>query len=597
MKALRLVRILVVKFPRLLALNAFLLLGSSLLEAAAVVSLAPLVDFLMHADPAAASSLTRRLLEALSWLGVAQTLTSLLVVFVALNFLRSLVLIVAQHVLLRTRYVVLQDLMFGVFDDFLHARWSFFTSTKQGTLLNTFLREIAVVADAFGCMGQILANILQMTLYLAVPLYVSWQLTVLCLAAAVLFAAPFGMAGKLGVRLGQRTTDASNNMGTVINECIGSAKIIIGFGNHRTAQARLHQSLRDFSRAMLKSQTLVYSFPLSYYPFGMSVFALALWGSQHWNVPLSSTAVVLYSLVKIVPAISGLVGQKNMLDTAYPSYEQVVTLGAKARQMRQPSGPLPFDGLQHQVVMKNVGFAYPENDPVLSDVNVRIPRGCMVAFVGTSGAGKSTLIDLIMRFHDPTMGRIEIDGVSLTEFEIDSYRSCIGYVPQDSILFNATVRENLLWAKEGASDEEMRLACREANAEEFIERLPEKYETALGDRGIRLSGGQIQRLALARAILRRPDLLILDEATSSLDTQSERLIQSALEKIAKATTLIVIAHRLSSIVNADYIYVLAHGTIVEEGTYADLIQVDGPFARMTQLQVLEASNAQDAPFL
>ena len=221
-----------------------------------------------------------------------------------------------------------------------------------------------------------------------------------------------------------------------------------------------------------------------------------------------------------------------------------------------------------------------------------IAKGKMVAFVGESGAGKSTLIDVIMGFNEPEKGSITCDGTPLHDFDIGSYRARIGYVPQDSALFNGTIRENLLWAKPDASEADLRRACRQAHAEEFITSLPQGYETVTGDRGVRLSGGQIQRIALARAILRKPDLLILDEATSSLDTRSERLIQEAIETIAKDTTIVVIAHRLSTIVNADYVYVLKGGKVVEEGTYQELVRLDGQFNRMARLQVLESAKGE-----
>jgi ABC-type multidrug transport system fused ATPase/permease subunit len=225
----------------------------------------------------------------------------------------------------------------------------------------------------------------------------------------------------------------------------------------------------------------------------------------------------------------------------------------------------------------------------LEGIDMEIPKGKMIAIVGESGAGKSTLIDMIMGFNQPTKGCVSFDGVVLQEFDIDSYRKRIGYVPQECILFNASIRDNLLWAKEGATDEEIKYACQQANADEFIEKLPQCYDTLVGDRGICLSGGQRQRVALARAMLRKPELLFLDEATSSLDTHSERLIQQAIENIAKQTTIIVIAHRLSTIVNADYVYVLKQGSLVEQGTHLELIQMNGHFNRMVKLQMLESA--------
>jgi ABC-type multidrug transport system fused ATPase/permease subunit len=256
--------------------------------------------------------------------------------------------------------------------------------------------------------------------------------------------------------------------------------------------------------------------------------------------------------------------------------------------MNQKSGQRLFQGFNQEIAIRNLVFAYPGHKPVLSDINIVIPKGKMIALVGKSGAGKSTLIDMIMGFNEPISGQITLDGIPLEEFEIHSYRKRLGYVPQESILFNLTIKDNLLWANSSATDAEIKQACRQANADEFIENFPAGYATLVGDRGVRLSGGQIQRIALARSILRKPDILILDEATSSLDTHSERLIQQAIDGIAKETTVIIIAHRLSTVVNADYIYVIKDGRVIEEGSYARLIQENGEFRSMLQLQALES---------
>ena len=210
----------------------------------------------------------------------------------------------------------------------------------------------------------------------------------------------------------------------------------------------------------------------------------------------------------------------------------------------------------------------------------------MVAVVGKSGAGKSTLIDMVMGFNPPSKGEIKIDDSVLSEFDIVSLRQRIGYVPQESILFNLSIRDNMLWANEKADESDIWEACKLANADQFIEGFPNSLDTIVGDRGVRLSGGQAQRIALARAILRKPDLLILDEATSALDSEAERSIQTAIEKIAKKTTILAVAHRLSTVARADYIYLLEEGSVAEEGSYQDLINLKGKFQKMVKMQTL-----------
>jgi ABC-type multidrug transport system fused ATPase/permease subunit len=211
----------------------------------------------------------------------------------------------------------------------------------------------------------------------------------------------------------------------------------------------------------------------------------------------------------------------------------------------------------------------------------------MVAIVGESGSGKSTVLDLLMGFYEPVQGEVLLDDIPLSQYDIYSFRHKIGFVPQDTVLFNATVRENLRWGKDDVSQQEMDNACKQAHAYEFIMELPQGYDTEVGDRGVRLSGGQRQRIALARAIMRKPELLLLDEATSALDSQSELLIQQAINDIARQTTIVIVAHRLSTIASADYIYVMENGIIVEHGAYRDLVERNGVFTRMIQLQSLK----------
>ena len=208
----------------------------------------------------------------------------------------------------------------------------------------------------------------------------------------------------------------------------------------------------------------------------------------------------------------------------------------------------------------------------------------MIAFVGASGSGKSTFTDMVMGFNKPESGNIIIDGINLFDFDIISYRKKIGYVPQESMLFNISILDNLRWAKNDASLSEIKEASRLANADEFINKLPNKYDTCVGDRGVRLSGGQVQRIALARAIIKDPEIYILDEATSALDTNSEKLIQKSIENIAKEKTILIIAHRLSTVKNADNIYILNKGKIVEEGTFDELNNMGGYFKKMVNAQ-------------
>ena len=306
------------------------------------------------------------------------------------------------------------------------------------------------------------------------------------------------------------------------------------------------------------------------------------------GIPLSEIAIIFISFVRVSGKVGKIIKEKNLLDRSLPSLGQVDEIRKHAINLKQTSGNILYKNFQKNVSISNLTFAYPEQEPVLKNISLEIRKGSMVAIVGESGAGKSTLIDMIMGFNDPDSGTIMVDKIPLKEFEINSFRKRIGYVPQESVLFNMTISENIRWANEKASLEEIKRVCQSANADTFIESFPDKYDTLVGDRGIRLSGGQLQRVALARAIIRKPDILILDEATSSLDTKSERLIQEAIEKIAQETTIIVIAHRLSTITKADHIYILENGSVVEHGDYQKLMDNNNLFSQMVKAQEFKA---------
>jgi len=591
MKALTFIRDIFKKFPFLLISNTLLLLAVGLFSTLSLFIISPLVDFLIHPDLHSISPLTQKAVNILKMVGLPVTLNCWLVVFLTFVTLNCLFEVFTREATLKTTYAVVRDLLLGTFEDCFNARWYFFSRGEQGVFLNTFTHEMDKVGEAFGAMALFFANIFQLVFFLAVPFYISWQVTSISLGVALLFALPFIWTGKISNKLGILNTLTANHMYSVLHESFTLAKVILGFGNQKKAVSDLSKAFDAHRRVAIKSQIIGLAMILLYRPFGMIMLVIALFVARKFSVPLSETAVLLIALLQAALAISDLIMRKNSLENFFPSYDQVRKIREQAKELKQVSGPRSFKGFEHELVIDKLSFSYPGGRPVLVDIDARIPKGKMVAFVGQSGVGKSTFIDMVMGFHNPTAGSILFDGIPLQDFDIHSYRNNIGYVPQDSVLFNMSIRDNLLWANSSATDEDIRQACSHANAEEFIRRLPEGYNTIVGDRGIRLSGGQVQRLALARAILRKPPLLILDEATSSLDTYSERLIQQAIENIAKETTVIVIAHRLSTIVNADYIYVLKDRRVIEEGNYSKLIQMNGCFSTMVRQQALNGAEA------
>lgn len=590
MRAAAFVRYVARRHPGAMALVVFLLLATALAEAASALAIAPVVDLLL-ARGGELSRVSAAFARVLGAAGLTFGLPAVLGVFLGVNFLRAGLHALAWNSLLRTRYAVLRETTLGTFEDFFAAGWRFFAGSHQGTMINTFTRELQNLDGAFMALGQLLSSVFQFAFYLAVPLILSWRVTLASAAAGLVMAAPFFLLGRLSYRLGRQVTDASNRLTSAVQENLSLAKVVLGFGNEKASVERLRVALQEQTEPLIAAATLSQTVPALFQPLGLIVVCAALLSARRLEVPLAETAALFYALFKLVPIIGQFVERKNALDSYLPSFEQIVAQRREAASRREPSGGKPFPGLTREVALEGVSFAPEGAERTLAEATIRVPRGEMVAMVGESGAGKTTAVDLLAGLLRPSAGRVSVDGVSLAEYDSRSYRARVGYVTQDDMLFDMTVRENLLWAKPDATEDELTAAARKAAAHDFIMALPQGYGTRVGDRGVRLSGGQVQRVALARAILRRPDLLVLDEATSALDGESERLVHEALARLRGECAVVLIAHRLATVRDADRIYVLKAGRVVEEGRYDELIARGGDFARMAKLQSLAAAEA------
>lgn len=311
--------------------------------------------------------------------------------------------------------------------------------------------------------------------------------------------------------------------------------------------------------------------------------------------PGSTTTVLtfLFLLSRLIPFLGQLNSARSQLANNAASVDLAYDFLRRDNKTFMANGALTFNGLQQGIRFQHLAFRYPGTDEfVLEDIDLQLPKGQTLALVGASGAGKSTLADLLPRFYDPNRGQITLDGIDLKAFDVASVRRHMGIVSQDTFLFNATVRDNIAYARPAATDQEVVEAAKRANAYEFIMQLPKQFDTPIGDRGVLLSGGQRQRLAIARALLQNPDILILDEATSALDTVSERVVQAALDELSRQRTTLVIAHRLSTIRDADQIAVLDRGRVVEQGTHDELLRQNGKYAHLYAVQFAQSMQAE-----
>jgi len=588
MKILQLAWTFYKKYPLLFVLNVLMLTFVCFVQVVSTLLIAPVLDVFINPEFKDVSSITQKLFNLFNLFDISVTKINILILFLLFNTLLSASIIVTNWLILKIQYAMVKSLAAETFNAFFNARWHFFSTQRHGSILNTLTREIDGVRNAFVKIGSMLSEFIRAMFFIAVPLYVSWKITLVAVALGCFFVLPFKLFNRASYRLGKGSTVSSNKVMELIHESLGAAKVILGYGNHTKYIRRFNKVFGERCNFEAKSHVLQKALPRIFEPFGWMAIIITMYiSSEYSKLTIAEMGIIGYAFLRLLPMIGGFTAAKYAIVNFYPSYEQVAYMNRLACGNVQKTGNFVFNRLDDGFEYKDVTFSYPGHNPVLNDINMTIKNGEMTAIVGESGSGKSTLIDLLIGFYEPDKGEILADKKPLQEFDIYSLRRHIGYVPQDTVLFNDTVKNNLLWSNEKATEKEIIEVCKLANADKFIMNLSDGYDTVVGERGVKLSGGERQRIALARALLRKPELLILDEATSALDSRSELLIKGAIENIVHKTTLVVIAHRLSTIINADSIYVLQKGRIIEQGRYQELILRDGKFKDMVKYQGLD----------
>ena len=499
----------------------------------------------------------------------------------------------SSAVMIPLRTGVVRDIRIMVYSKVMRLPLRFFSEERKGDIIARMSGDVGEVENSItSSLDMLIKNPILIVMYFGTLLATSWQLTLFT------FLVVPGMGwvmGKVGKKLKRQSLEAQGKWSdtmTQLEETLGGLRIIKAFIAEQKMIGRFTQcsnELRDATNRVATRQALAH--PMSEF-LGTLLIVLVLWfgGSLILGEQSSIDAptfifymVILYSVINPLKEFSK---AGYNIPKGLASMERVDKILKAENPIKEIANPKVLDNLNDKIELKNISFSYDGTHQVLKNINITIPKGKTIALVGQSGSGKSTLVDLLPRYHDIQEGEILIDGINIKELRIANLRSLIGNVNQEAILFNDSFFNNIAFGVENATLEQVIAAAKIANAHDFIMETEKGYDTNIGDRGGKLSGGQRQRVSIARAILKNPPILILDEATSALDTESERLVQEALERLMKSRTTIAIAHRLSTIKNADEICVLYEGEIVERGTHDELIALNGYYKKLNDMQSL-----------
>ena len=525
--------------------------------------------------------------------GGSTTLLILGGVFGGVTLLKTSCYFASSAVMVPLRTGIVRDIRTMVYNKLLSLPMGFFNKEKKGDIIARMSGDVNEIENSIiSSLDMLIKNPILIICYFSALIFLSWELTLFTLTVVPLMA--WGMSA-IGKKLKRRSLEAQEKWSETmaqLDETLGGLRIIKAFIAEDKMKERFAQTANQYRKASAKVAVRQASaHPVSEL-LGSIMIMIVLWFGGTLilseKAPIDASTFIYYMtiLYSVLAPLKEFSKASYNIPKGMASMERVDKIMNAVNDITEPENPAILDGFKEEIRFQGVSFSYEEGKEVLHDIDFTVPKGKTVALVGQSGSGKSTLVDLIPRYYDVNEGSITLDGTDLREFRVKDLRSLIGNVNQEAILFNDTIFNNIAFGVEGATMEQVVAAAKIANAHDFIMEKEDGYQTNIGDRGGKLSGGQRQRISIARAILKNPPILILDEATSALDTESEKIVQEALDRLTSTRTTIAIAHRLSTIKNADEICVMHEGRIVERGRHEELLALDGYYRKLNDMQAL-----------
>jgi ATP-binding cassette subfamily B protein/subfamily B ATP-binding cassette protein MsbA len=531
--------------------------------------------------------------EMIEKFGGSTTLLLLGIIFAVMTLLKTSCYFASSAVMVPLRTGIVRDIRVMVYNKLLNLPMGFFSKQKKGDIIARMSGDVTEIeVSIISSLDMLIKNPILIICYFSALIYLSWELTLFTIT--VVPAMAWGMSA-IGKKLKRNSLEAQEKWSDTmaqLDETLGGLRVIKAFIAEEKMKERFFNTANEYKKASGRvALRQASAHPVSEL-LGSIMIMIVLWFGGTLilsdKAPIDASTFIFYMtiLYSVLAPLKEFSRASYNIPKGLASMERVDKIMNAENDIKEPEKPAELKEFIGNIEFKGVGFSYEEGKKILHDIYLTVPKGKTIALVGQSGSGKSTLVDLLPRYYDVQEGCITLDGTDIRNFKVKDLRSLIGNVNQEAILFNDTIFNNIAFGVEGATMEQVVAAAKIANAHDFIMEKEEGYQTNIGDRGGKLSGGQRQRISIARAILKNPPILILDEATSALDTESEKLVQEALDRLTSTRTTIAIAHRLSTIKNADEICVMHEGRIVERGKHEELLKIDGYYKKLNDMQAL-----------